>query len=540
MKDSKKIRFAVLVDKEQLKFWQIESIKTLIANPEIHFIGFIKPKQKINPYSSIKQSIGFRYLERKLRKQKLFQSDLITNHFSEQSFEVDIIQKKNRFLISRDACEELKLLNLDFALRFGFGLLSGEILEIPRWGIWSFHHGNMRFFRGGPPLFWEMYLGYHQMHFTLQCLTEKLDGGKIINEGSLQIIPHSYSESLRRLYTASILSLNKAVYLSKLKNPKENGALKNLGKVYHLPCSITVANFIFKQFIAKLYFHVQQLFSAEKWNIGFLKQDIDFFNNQTASKVDWLREAPKNEYRADAFLLNENEILCERYFYKNGEGKLEHITLNNGEIKSKVFQADGHFSFPVSYTLNGEKLFIPENYQSKKIQLFKLNNSSIKATKLLLNGEWVDPVLFYWQDHYYLFASPKEFSNSHLNLFYANSLDDNFQAHPMNPIVVDGSNARAAGPIISLEDGRLIRPAQCSLNTYGEYIQFNLIKTLSPEKYEEERIGSLKPDKKSPYANGLHSISILNKKILIDAKRSGFIPASFGLQLKRKIFRRYT
>src|SRR5664279_2933458 len=45
--------------------------------------------------------------------------------------------------------------NLDVVFRFGFRIIRGGILNVARYGVWSFHHGDNREYRGGPPLFWE-------------------------------------------------------------------------------------------------------------------------------------------------------------------------------------------------------------------------------------------------------------------------------------------------------------------------------------------------------------------------------------------------
>jgi methionyl-tRNA formyltransferase len=45
---------------------------------------------------------------------------------------------------------------LGVLLRFGFNILSGEILTVARYGVWSYHHGDNDYYRGGPPHFWEL------------------------------------------------------------------------------------------------------------------------------------------------------------------------------------------------------------------------------------------------------------------------------------------------------------------------------------------------------------------------------------------------
>jgi hypothetical protein len=49
--------------------------------------------------------------------------------------------------------------DLDFILRFAFGIVRGEILRAPRHEVWSFHRDDEMRYRGGPPAFWEIYRG---------------------------------------------------------------------------------------------------------------------------------------------------------------------------------------------------------------------------------------------------------------------------------------------------------------------------------------------------------------------------------------------
>ena len=70
--------------------------------------------------------------------------------------------------------------SLDVILRFGFNILSGEILSAARYGVWSYHHGDNNKYRGGPAGFWEMYERNPLTGTILQILTDDLDGGQVI------------------------------------------------------------------------------------------------------------------------------------------------------------------------------------------------------------------------------------------------------------------------------------------------------------------------------------------------------------------------
>jgi hypothetical protein len=74
---------------------------------------------------------------------------------------------------------------LDVILRFGFNILRGDVLASAKHGVWSYHHGDNRFYRGSPPAFWEMYEKNAQLGAILQILTEELDGGRVIGRVNL-------------------------------------------------------------------------------------------------------------------------------------------------------------------------------------------------------------------------------------------------------------------------------------------------------------------------------------------------------------------
>lgn len=67
----------------------------------------------------------------------------------------------------------------DVVIRYGFGLLRGDVLEAPEYGVLSFHPADIRQYRGlGPP---KAYLdGRQTMGVTLQRITEDIDGGDLV------------------------------------------------------------------------------------------------------------------------------------------------------------------------------------------------------------------------------------------------------------------------------------------------------------------------------------------------------------------------
>jgi folate-dependent phosphoribosylglycinamide formyltransferase PurN len=71
------------------------------------------------------------------------------------------------------------LSSVDVAVRFGFGVLRGEALDAPECGVLSYHHGDLRKYRGRPAGFYEFLDGKSTAGVTIQRLSESLDGGEI-------------------------------------------------------------------------------------------------------------------------------------------------------------------------------------------------------------------------------------------------------------------------------------------------------------------------------------------------------------------------
>jgi len=135
---------------------------------------------------------------------------------------------------------------LDFVVRFGFGILRGEVLTAPKYGVFSYHHGDLRAYRGRPAGFWEFMNDEDTVGVTLQQLTDTLDGGRIIEVEELDISDAtSYSGILERLYTGGEELLAGAVRQIRGGEfaPTEPDSL---GTIYRAPDLKNVVRFIIK------------------------------------------------------------------------------------------------------------------------------------------------------------------------------------------------------------------------------------------------------------------------------------------------------
>ena len=141
---------------------------------------------------------------------------------------------------------------VDVLFRRGFGILQGDILTAPRYGVLSYHHGNIREYRGVPPGVWEFAHDESSAGITLQRLNETLDGGEIVVEKDVMIddLP-TWQAVERRLFDRSTDML--ATACRRLRDPEfEPTVAEELGPMYTCPGPLDTARIELKNVRGKL------------------------------------------------------------------------------------------------------------------------------------------------------------------------------------------------------------------------------------------------------------------------------------------------
>lgn len=92
----------------------------------------------------------------------------------------------------------------DVALSLGNRYIASSTLQAIGKPLLNIHHGKVPEFRGGPPIFWEVYAGLGSVGYTIHLVDEGLDSGPVVGEGDVSI---SYHATLRRTLKATWLQL---------------------------------------------------------------------------------------------------------------------------------------------------------------------------------------------------------------------------------------------------------------------------------------------------------------------------------------------
>ncbi|MEM9680721.1 MAG: hypothetical protein AAF901_10400 [Bacteroidota bacterium] len=455
--------------------------------------------------------------------------------------EIKVIPKLGKFtdrLIAEDI-QKIKVHELDVILRFGFRILKGDIFNCANYGVWSYHHGDNRENRGGPPGYWESVENWGTSGFMLQILNEDLDGGKVIHRSNHQtdalsiegnkdnfywrssnIVPRilkgmhqygpEYLEQRIARYNKDITAYDKPLY----RTPGNFKAFKNLLKFS--------SNLVRRTF--------RKLFYYNYWYVMVkpLKQS-DEVTSFSLRKFKALHTT-SNKYWADPFILtkhNKHYMFVEEYIWKTNKAHISIVELDekgNYLTDYKIIDPGYHLSYPFVFKHNNTLYLIPESRSNRTIELYKCVEFPDKwefDMNLMEHVDAVDTTLHFDGTLWWLFCNYDETGGKsscadELHIFYASDFrTQNWTPHKHNPVVSDCRLSRPAGKLFTLNN-QLYRPSQCSEYIYGKACNIFKIKTLTETEYEEELVTTMHPEWNKA-VQGIHTFNYSEKLAVVDA-----------------------
>jgi hypothetical protein len=272
----------------------------------------------------------------------------------------------------------------------------------------------------------------------------------------------------------------------------------------------------------------------EYWAVATAESDVNALMESPILRTNrWIEPASRSNFYADPFPSPELEsvVLCEKYDFRKRTGVLCALTLGNGKATSEVrldLQGGiGHLSYPYAFQEDGRTYLLPEMAAAGKLLLFELDSSTAARPLCTVDtGTAIaDPTLFRHEDRYWIAYCDQRFgSHNNLCFLFSDKLRGPWKHHPLNPVKIDIRSSRPGGTPFSI-NGELFRPAQDCSKTYGGAVAINRIRTCTPDAYEEETVAVLRPNPRSPFPDGLHTVSMRGNLVLFDGKRLFFRPA---------------
>lgn len=542
MTHKKDIKITLIVDSLCVSKYTYDFVKWCSKNKNINLCDVIiqkknKPNFKKPIFERVSDSLWSRlwrmiqFIERRRlsEKNKDHQKLYSLKEFSLNEINIDVIASKSGFVhrFSDDDISLVKSNSYDYIYRACNGILRGKILNAAKHGILSFHHGDNRSNRGGPAGWWEVVLKEVTTGFTLQILTDELDGGDVFCRGNFPTKTY-YLENQAEVQRRSLVYLYN--FLNKIIEGKEPHPSKEKTP-YYMPLYrqpkikdlFFYLGYLLKLSIISNFNKILNIDVEPKWHISYSHENW----KETALWRSKTINNNKNSYFADPFLISKGSksyCFCEEIdkSTKKGVISLIEISGNNQEYKGIILAEPFHLSFPFIFEIDDMVYMIPESAENNDIRLYECVDFPLQwklKTVLIDNISATDSIVFFKDSKYWLLTnssiSDESDHSSELMIYYSNSLiSNNWTPHQNNPVIIDASCARNAGYIYN--DETLYRVSQkIGFNTYGTGININKIKVLTTTEYREELASKILPKFKKKL-RGTHHMSSNENMTVID------------------------
>jgi hypothetical protein len=448
---------------------------------------------------------------------------------------IPVIPIRNRFVhrLPDEVVRRIREKRVDVLIRFGFNILRGDILSAARCGVWSYHHGDGDFYRGGPSHLWEIVEQNPLSGVMLQILTEELDAGKVLCKGWFATQPGlSLAQNrVQPYWGASTFVIQKLRELhmfgcEKLLNDARVGnPFRGRKPIYKAPTNFEMLRWLAPALATKVYRKLTRRTKIKHWRLAIRSGGpliADSTGSPDLSGFRWI-DSPPGRFYADPFLIEEGGrrwCFFEDFDYATNKGRIScaEIGDNRAFDAVPVLERPYHLSYPCIFRAANDLYMIPESVAAGAVELFRCDRFPDRWTlvRKLLELPAVDTTMWFDADRFWLFVTlqePRGFALQ-LLLFSAAMLTGPWIPHPANPLSTDIRTSRGAGRIFR-HRGKIFRPSQDCSEYYGRRFTLNEIVALDADRYEETRGVTVEPSW-APGLIGTHTYSQLGEIEVID------------------------
>jgi folate-dependent phosphoribosylglycinamide formyltransferase PurN len=236
-----------------------EEVLMRLSLPELKVVGVFVETEIVRHYrfrEKIKRSIRYDGYAATLAKsfKKLLGSqgespDLIEALESRDKLEKIAVERQIPFHLvanyhSREAIELMKSCNADLGVIYGTNIIKESVFKMPKLGSINLHQGLAPYYRGGPPIFWELYNGETEVGLTVHFVEVKVDSGAIILQEAVplkydykfgtnyELFIEAFTQQLRTRCAELVAESARSIALGTAR-PKTQDA--NIGTRYRLP-----------------------------------------------------------------------------------------------------------------------------------------------------------------------------------------------------------------------------------------------------------------------------------------------------------------
>ena len=464
--------------------------------------------------TTLLDKIGHSFLV-KIEKLLLKRNQIHKNHFNKYNLfdcvneiiDVEPIISKSGFIYkySDNDIKKIKQKNIDVLIRCCSGILRGDILTIAKYGIISFHHADNEINRGGPAGFWEVFNKEDSTGFTIQQLTDELDGGNVLYKGYITT-SYYYLLNQANLYNKANFYMKKVLsdLATNRKLPKKLDSFPYFNQLYKRPSLLIQFIYLYNLTVLIIDKAIQKFLLKKRfrWGVAFKFTNWRNLVMWKAIKI----ENPINRFLADPFVISKNgKTYCfvEDFDYFLSRGCISLYELNETKAISygKIISEPFHMSYPYVFEYQSKFYMVPETSQNRDIRLYEAEEFPRKwkfLKTIFKDIDAADTTIFEKDGLWWLFTNIDPVNSgdhgTELFIFYSdNPLSEKWTSHPKNPVICDSLKARMGG--ILFDNTFIYRISQKQgFNIYGKATNINKIVHLSTTNYLEELEFTIEPN----------------------------------------------
>lgn len=146
-----------------------------------------------------------------------------------------------------------------------------------------------------------------------------------------------------------------------------------------------------------------------------------------------------------------------------------------------------HLSYPQVFEWEGQYYMLPETNQAHSVRLYRAVDfpHSWQLASLLFPGAYVDPTIIRHNELWWIFVKPRGHPESHVNLYFADTLAGPWQLHPQSPIERHTDDIGRKGGRITKAGGNIYKFVQDRYPIYGSRLWAFAIEELTTTSYVE-------------------------------------------------------
>lgn len=239
---------ADLVLEELSKLKNIEVAGVFIetaTSPQRPFKDKIKRSIRYDGYSETAKKFFAKVFKTKTsgeEEEKLVASSRELTEKTAEKFGIKVFPVENYH--HENSLELMRHANADLGIIYGTNIIKENVFSIPKLGSINLHQGLAPYYRGGPPVFWELFNNEKEVGLTVHFVASKVDTGDIVLQ---KTVPLEYDFSFRTDFESFLEKYKKGLHTECAKMVAEAVDLISkgdfprikqdisLGKRYRLP-----------------------------------------------------------------------------------------------------------------------------------------------------------------------------------------------------------------------------------------------------------------------------------------------------------------